>query len=434
MNRTDDAVADAGASPIVHATANRWAVLGLLSAMMFLQYAIWGSWAPVLAMHLEDLGFKGVQIGQIFGTMALASMIAPWLAGQLADRLMQAQHVVAIVHLAGAVVLWITAGVTRFATFYELSLLYALLYVPSLSITNLIALRHVADRERDFGLVRLWGTIGWIAASWVLGIWLSKPEWLEAARQASLADCLRQAAILSGATGLFALALPATPPIRGPVSSPFAPFRALALLKRPSFALLLGVGLALAIAMPFYYQLSAPFLRAIGTPAEGVGPLLTIGQVCEIAVLAAMPLFVRGLGVKATFLIGIAAWALRFGVFSLGSPYELVVASLALHGFCFSFVFALGQVYVDRHCEGDVRASAQGLFTFVTLGVGMWIGNMLAGAATDHLIRRTADGHDDYRLVFAWPALGAGVCFVAFLALFREDPSDAARRARPREA
>lgn len=432
MNRADEAGLDAGASPILRAPAGRWGVVGLLSTMMFLQYAIWGSWAPVLSMHLKDIGFSGAQTGQVFGAMALASMVAPWLAGQLADRLMQAQHVVALVHLAGAAVLWVTAGVTRFGPFYQLSLLYALLYVPSLSITNLIALRHIADRQRDFGLVRLWGTIGWIAASWALGVWLSKPEWLPGAREASLADCLRQAAILSVGLGLFAVALPATPPIRGPVSSPFAPFRAVALLKRPSFGLLIGVGLALAIAMPFYYQLSAPFLRAIGTPAERVGPLLTIGQVCEIAVLAALPLFTRGLGVKATFLIGIAAWGIRFGVFALGGPYELVAASLGLHGFCFAFVFALGQVYVDQHSEGDIRASAQGLFTFVTLGVGMWIGNALAGASADHLVVKLPDGREDYCRVFLWPALGAGICLVIFALFFREGDEGAGRGERSR--
>jgi nucleoside transporter len=401
--------------------------------MLFLQHAVLGTWVPLLPLHLQDLHFSGTQIGSLYATLAIASIIAPWLGGQLADRIMPAQWVMFLSHTCGAVLLWCVAASTRYETILILMFLNALVHMPTLALSNLIAFRHLADRDREFGRVRLWGTASWIVVAAALGIWLSRPDWLPGARHAETADSLRLGAIVSVVLAVFCLALPATPPETSGRRSRLAAVAALRMLRDRSCAVLMLVSFLLALGMPFAYPFGGLFLRALGVPDAGVSPLMSIGQAGEIVAFLLLAVSVRRLGFKATFLIGVASWAVRFGIWSVGGPWPLVVAAISLNGLCYAFVLALGQMFVDRQSEPDTRASAQALHLVITYGVGMWLGNMIGGAALDFFQHRLPDGTSaiDFTQFYLWPALGAAACFVIFALLFKTPMPREARPAPP---
>jgi nucleoside transporter len=405
----------------------------VLSTMYFLQHAVLGAWVPLLQLHLRDLGFSGTQIGSVYATLAIASIFAPWLAGQLADRVMPAQRVMLVSHLCSSVLLWWAATQTRYESVLILLLLNAMLYMPSLGLANLIVFRHLADRDREFGHVRLWGTASWIVVALALGLWLEKPAWLPGADRAGPVDGLRLAAVLSAAFAVFCLVLPATPPERIPGRSRVAALGALRLLRDRSSAVLMLVSFLLALGMPFCYPFGSLFLKSMGVPRAGIAPLLALGQAGEIVAFFLLALCVRRFGFKTTFLIGVASWAVRFAIWSCGGPWPLVVASLALHGSCYAFVIGLGQMFVDQRAGSDTRASAQGVHQVITFGLGSWLGNMLAGAAHDFFQRELPDGTIvvDFAQFYLWPALGAAVCFLIFAAFFKKTTPTEARPVPP---
>ncbi len=401
--------------------------------MFFLEHAVLGAWVPLLQLHLRELGFSGTQIGSIYATLAIASILAPWLGGQLADRLVPAQWVMCIGHLCGATLLWRAAAATRYETILLLLFLNALVYMPTLALSNLIAFRHLADRDREFGSVRLWGTASWIVVAGVLGLWLSKPHWLPVAQHASPVDSLRLAALLSAGLALFCLALPATPPENAARHSRLAALGALRMLRDRSTAVLLLASFLLSLGMPFCYPFGSLFLKSLGVSEAGISPLMAIGQAGEIVAFLLLARSIRRLGFKTTFLIGVASWVIRFAVWSAGGPWPLIVASLALHGFCYAFALGLGQMFVDQRSDPDTRASAQALHQVVTFGLGMWLGNLLGGAALDFFQRSLPDGSTvtDFTQVYLWPALGAAACFVIFAVFFKTTRPNGARTPPP---
>jgi len=392
--------------------------LTLLSAMLFLQHAVLGAWAPLYQLHLRDLNFSGAQIGAIYATLAIASIFAPWIGGQLADRVMSARRVMIICHACGAALLWLASRSNQYEEILPLMALNAFVYMPTMALSNTIVFRNLADRDREFGIVRLWGTASWIVAALAMGLWLSRPGWIPGAANADAGDCLRFAAILSALLAVFSLALPPTPPERGPRP---AVLGALRLLRDRSTAVLLAVSFFLAVGIPFIYPLGGLFLRSLGVSDAAVSPWMSIGQIGEIAAFLLLAWAVRRWGFKTVFLIGIASWAVRFGVWSAGGPWPLIVLSLSLNGCCYAFVFGLGQMFVDQQSDPDTRASVQSLHQVVTFGAGMWLGNVLAGASLD-FFQRAAPGlasTPDFASIFFWPALGAGLCFVVFALFFR---------------
>jgi nucleoside transporter len=401
--------------------------------MLFLEHAVLGAWVPLLQLHLRDLGFSGTQIGSIYATLAIAATVAPWLGGQLADRFMPAQWVMFISHLCGAVLLWVAAGSTRYETIFILLFLNALVYMPTLALSNLIAFRHLADRDSEFGSVRLWGTASWIVVAGILGLWLSEPDWLPGARHARPVDSLRLAALLSVGLALFCLALPPTPPEHTARRSRLAALGALRMLWDRSSGVLLLISFLLSLGMPFCYPFGSLFLKSLGVSQAGIAPLMAIGQMGEIVAFVLLAHSLRRLGFKATFLIGAASWAIRFAIWSAGGPWPLIIASLSLHGFCYAFVFGLGQMFVDQRSDPDTRGSAQALHQVLTFGIGMWLGNLIAGAALDFFQRSLPDGSTitDFSRVYFWPAVGAAACFVIFAALFKTTRPGGAQTAAP---
>jgi nucleoside transporter len=369
-----------------------------LSVMMFLQYAIWGAWLPILFPFLQQhRGFDNDQIARMFAVGAVGAIIAPFVAGQIADRFFATQKYVALSHLAGAVLMWKLADIESYSGFLWFSLIYSLVYCPTMPLTNAIAFHHLPDRDRDFGKVRLWGTIGWIAVGIAMGQWLlhhhtppGDPEQsvIDAAYAAGRADAFRLSAILGVAMGLYSFTLPHTPPMHGRKRN--ATFEALGEVRRSPLLQLFLITVPIACIHQFYFVHTAGFLSAFQSKAAttinslfgvGGGGLMTIGQMTEIVVLGAIPLIAKRVSRKTILLVGCAAYALRMALFAYvhalpeGLRIPTLIGGVALHGVCFGCFIFLGFMIVDEETSADVRASAQSLYNLVIVGVGVIVGS-----------------------------------------------------------
>jgi nucleoside transporter len=393
-----------------------------LSAMMFLQYAIWGAWAPVLSAYLQgDLGFSGTEAGVIYSLLPLATIIAPFIGGQLADRYFAAERVIALLQLLGGGLLIWTASVTDYRTLVAAMLVYCLLYAPTLALTNSIAMANLSDSEDDFGRIRVWGTIGWIAAGLALTFWRN----VAGEGLAAQGDMLLLAGAASILMAFQSLLLPHTPPNREG-SSPWAFLEALGMLKNRNFAVFMAISFVVATELQFYYVLTGPFLVSdtIGISGANLAGVMTIAQIAEIFVMAVvLSWFLKKYGMRSTLALGVIAWPIRYVIFAIGSPWWLVVASLTLHGFCYVFFFVAAFIYVDSIAPTAIRASAQSLIAIVTLGVGSFVGSNFAGYIQS---RFTADGVTDWTTVFLVPCAITVACAIAYLLFFKDDRAVAA--------
>ena len=386
-----------------------------LLVLMFLQYFVWGAWYVTMGTWLgETLHFSGQQIGLAAGTTALAAMISPFFVGMVADRFFATERILAALHILGGVVLLVASLQTTFAPFYAAVLGYSLCYMPTLALSNSLSFRQMSDPSREFPTVRVLGTIGWIVAGLIIGT-----LGLEAT-----AAPMRVAAAASLALGLFCFFLPHTPPER----KARATFRdvlgldALKLLGERSFAVFVLGSFLICIPLQFYYAFANPFLNELNV--SNAAGKMTLGQMSEIFFMLVMPWFFRRLGIKYMLLIGMTAWATRYLLFAAGNNGALVwmlYGGILLHGICYDFFFVTGQIYVDRKAPGDLRAAAQGLIAFVTLGVGMFIGSWLSGRVVDSF----AVGGPGEIVRHAWdriwlvPAIGSAAVLLLFAFLFR---------------
>lgn len=363
-----------------------------LSIMMFLEYAIWGAWAPALAGYLEaKLGFAGLGLGIIYAAFPVANLLTPFTGGQVADRWLPTQVALGIFHLLGGGVLVLMAFTQTLPPMLALMLLYCLLFAPTLALTNSLAFHHLRNPERDFGPIRVWGTIGWIVANWVLSFMRTQfgtGEW-------PFFDAFVLGGVLALVMGLFSFLLPHTPPAREGVD-PLAFREALVLLRNPSYLTFFIIAFIVATELQLYYVLTFPYLQTIG-PKVGITSAnlpawMTIAQIAEIFTMwLLLPYALPRWGVRVSLLIGILAWPIRYFVFSLVWPAYLdapgliwlAVAALALHGFCYVFFFTVAFIYTDMVAPRDIRASAQSLINVAVLGVGLFIGSLFAGWLKD---------------------------------------------------
>lgn len=393
-----------------------------LSVMMFLEYVIWGSWLPLLALYLARfLRFSGTDIGWIFATQAIASVVAVFVSGQIADRYFSTERFLAASHLVGGLAMLALAFQKAFWPFFLTMLVYTLVYVPTLSLTNSICFHHLKDAQREFGRVRLWGTIGWIAASWPFVFILRGKE--GPALEASLTSIFVVAGSAALALAAFSLLLPPTPPARN-VAERNAPLEAIRLLAVPSVAVLFLVTFMDALVHQCYFQWTSPFLAAIGVPENLIMPAMSIGQIAEIATMAGLGFFLKKLGWRWTMIFGILGHAVRFFIYSVGHPLWLVVGSNVVHGFCYAFFFASVYIFVDEQFPKDARASAQGLFNFLILGLGPFVGSLLWGRLGDAY--RTAEGVDFSRLFLVPTGLGLAAAVVLLVGFHPARPAPAA--------
>jgi nucleoside transporter len=392
-----------------------------MSVMMFLEYLIWGSWLPLLALYLGDvLGFSGAQIGWIFATQAIACVAGLYFGGQIADRMLSTEKLLAVLHLFGGVAMFALAYQTTFWSFFIVMLAYQLAYMPTMSLTNAVVFHHVADPQRDFGRIRLWGTIGWIAASWPFVFILAGKTGPDL--HAALSSIFTVAGIASLALAAFSLTLPHTPPAK-PEGSVSAPMQAIKLLRDPVMFVLFVATLMDALVHQCYFQWTSPFLQQAGLAENMIMPAMSVGQIAEIGSMAALGWALARLGWKWTMTVGILAHAARFFVFAIGDPLWLMVSINVVHGMCYAFFFAAVYIFVDEHFPKHARASAQGLFNLVILGIGPFAGSLLWGWLGD--VFRAADGSVDFSRLFLAPEVLALAAALLMMSSFHP-------RAQPR--
>jgi nucleoside transporter len=386
-----------------------------LSAMMFLEFFIWGSWYVTMGTYLDKvLHATGIQIGAAYSAMAIATIFSPFLVGMIADRFFAAQKLLGVLHLAGAGLLFYLTKVD-IAGFYWILLLYALLYAPTLALANTVAFRQMKDSGKEFPSIRVFGTIGWIATGWMIDkVFHIGTE--------QLAMTFQMAAIASAILGLLSFILPHTPPKAKDSKASFAQILgadAFVLFKDSSFLIFFIASILICIPLSFYYSLTNIYLNEVGM--ANVASNMTFGQFSEAVFILLIPFFFRKLGVKWMIAVGMIAWGLRFIFFGFGDGQAylwMLFAGIILHGICYDFFFVTGQIYTDSKAGENIQSQAQGMITMATYGIGMWVGSLLSGYVKSFYTNAAAV--TDWKSLWMVPSYISLGVLVIFLIFFKE--------------
>ncbi|WP_299758652.1 nucleoside permease [uncultured Pontibacter sp.] len=399
-----------------------------LSIMMFLEFFIWGAWFVTLGTFLgNNLKATELETASVFSTQSFGAIIAPFIIGLIADKYFNAERILGILHLVGAVLMYQMYHADDVATFYPFVLSYMIAYMPTLALVNSVSFRQMKNPEKEFSVIRVWGTIGWIAAGLSISYLF---HWDSAAGigEGLLRNTFMMAGVASLILGIYSFLLPKTPPVKNQEKSSsiseILGLDAIKLLKNRNFLIFFIASILICIPLAFYYQNANPFLTDIGL--ENPTGKMTIGQISEVLFLLLLPVFFSRFGFKKTILVGMAAWALRYVLFAYGNAGELsfmLILGIALHGICYDFFFVSGQIYTDARAGEKYKSSAQGLVTLATYGVGMLIGFWVAGFVSEYY--RAADAENFWQSVWLVPAGIAGVVALIFMLLFRDDKAAA---------
>lgn len=389
-----------------------------LSAMMFLNFFVWGIWFVTMGTFLTkgDIAASGSQTGLAYGTQCLGAIIAPFIVGMIADKFFAAQKILGILHLVGAGLLYLLSTKTTFDSFYSILLIYMIVFMPTLALVNSISLNQMKDAEKEFSGIRIWGTIGWIVSGLIIGwmAWETSPKTLNITFLVS--------AVISALFGIYCFFLPNTPPPKAGKQVSFSEtigLDALKILADKNYLVFFIASILICIPLAFYYGQANQFLNEVGM--ESAAAKMTFGQMSETIFMFLMPFFFVRFGIKQMLLIGMIAWVVRYLLFAYGNVDDnlwMLYLGITLHGICYDFFFVTGQIYTDQKAGENVRSSAQGLITLATYGVGMYIGFYVAGMIVDQ--NSLAGGMHNWNKIWIFPCLFAAGISLLFFVFFRE--------------
>ncbi len=384
-----------------------------LAIMMFLEYFIWGAWYVTLGTYMgENLHSTGLEVGSAFGALAIATMISPFFIGMIADRFFAAQKIIGIFHIVGGLLLILATKIFDNGIFFWIILAYSLLYMPTIALSNSVAFHQMNNPGKQFPWIRVFGTLGWIVAGLLIGF--LKIE--------KTANTFYLAAGVSFVLGLFSFFLPDTPP-KGKSADVSASkvlgTDAFVLFKNVPYVVFFIAAILVCIPLSFYYGFANPFLNELGV--NNAAGKMILGQISEGVFILAIPFLFNSIGVKNMLLLGMSAWILRYICFAYGNTGAnewMLYAGIILHGVCYDFFFVTGYMYTEKKAGEKIKSAAQGLFTFATYGLGMFIGTIFSGKIVDkHIISSTSHDWTKIWLVPAYIAIGVLVYFLLF---FRE--------------
>ena len=380
-----------------------------LSLMMLLEYFIWGAWYVTMGTYMTVfLHASGVQVGAAYGALAIATMISPFFVGLIADRFFAAQYLMGVLHIIGGVLLYLATQVTDTNLFYWIVLFYSLVYMPTIALSNSIAFSQMTDPGKQFPWIRVFGTMGWIVA----GVCISYFGLDQSALTFKLASSA------SFLLGIMSFALPHTPP-KGKTenASSVIGVDALILFKDKPYLIFFIAAILVCIPLSFYYGFANVFLNELGM--SNVASKMALGQVSEALFILAIPFLFNQIGIKKMLLLGMTAWILRYIFFAYGSldAAWMLYAGIILHGICYDFFFVTGYMYTEKKAGTKIKNAAQGLFTFATYGVGMFIGSSFSGLIAD---RNMQDGIHYWTQIWMVPAAIAAAVLIYFVLFFQE--------------
>jgi nucleoside transporter len=387
-----------------------------LSVMMFLEFFIWGAWFVTMGTYLTTtLHATDVQNAGAYATQSLGAILAPFIIGLIADRYFSAQKILGVLHLVGAAALYYITTISSFNSFYPIILLYMIIYMPTLAMVNSVSFKQMKNPSKEFPLIRVLGTAGWIVAGLTIG-------WLGWEQSNSLVLTFRMAAVASLGLGLLSFTLPDTPPAKKGQKTSFGDIiglDAIGLLKNRSYLIFFLASVAICVPLAFYYNFTNPFLNEVGMKAAAGKQ--AFGQISELVFMALMPLFFVRLGVKKMLAIGMLTWALRYVFFAYGDTannYWMLIAGIIVHGICYDFFFVTGQIYTDNLAGERFKSSAQGFITLATYGVGMLMGSYISGPIVNHW--KTSATTHNWQAIWLIPAGIAAVVLLLFLVFFSD--------------
>jgi nucleoside transporter len=391
---------------------------------MFLEFFIWGGWFVTLGSFMgNNLGATGAETGMAYSTQSWGAIIAPFIIGLIADRFFNAEKILGVLHIIGAFLMYKMSQSTEVATFYPYVLGYMIAYMPTLALVNSVSFNQMKDPAKQFPMIRVWGTIGWIIAGLVISF-IFKWDSIENIGQGMLSNTFVMVAIASAILGVFSFFLPKTPPNVSKdekvTVKDILGLDALNLLKDRNFLVFFLSSVLICIPLAFYYQNISPFLTEY--KVENSTAWASLGQMSEVAFMLLLPFFFKKYGFKKTILFGMLAWAIRYVLFAYGNSGDLffmIIVGIALHGVCYDFFFVSGQIYTNSKAGEKVKSAAQGLITLATYGIGMLVGFWVAGQIVDQNV--LANGNHSWVDIWKFPALFALGVFVLFAFFFKDE-------------
>ncbi|WP_343700969.1 nucleoside permease [Chitinophaga sp.] len=381
-----------------------------LSFMMFLEYFIWGAWYVTVNTYMvTNLQATGQEVSYAYMALAIATMISPFIVGMIADRYFSAQKIMGVLHLAGAAALLLASLTSNTYLFIGIVLVYSLLYMPTIALSNSVAFSQMSDPGKQFPGVRTFGTVGWIVAGLLIG-------YLAIEKTAAI---FYIAAAASALLGLFCFSLPDVPPKgKGDSAAQVLGTEAFVLFRNRSYVVFFISAVLICIPLSFYYSFANLYLNEAGM--ENAAGKMIYGQISEAVFILAIPFLLRRIGVKKMLLVGMAAWVLRYICFAygdIGANLWMLYTGIILHGICYDFFFVTGYMYTENRAGEKIKSAAQGLFTFATYGLGMVIGTLFSGMVADYYM---LNGTRQWQSIWMVPVYIAAAVMIYFMLAFRD--------------